>query len=185
MLAACSSVVPLAREWRHAQPRPIAGLLAVTLLATPVVAWALRGVDHRALALAGGVGVILGVVLLASGLRSAWFRRPEGALATGVGSAVLNVVGGVGGPPVGLWVANAEWSPPRTRATLHGFLIVQNLVTAVVVGLVAPDLRHLLALAVGSAAGMALAPRLSVGAARSGILVVSAVGGIALLAGNV
>lgn len=185
VLAACSSVVPLAREWRHAQARPAAGLLAVTLIATPLVAWALHGVSHRTLAVAGGLGVVLGVILLASGLRSARLRRPEGVLATGVGSAVLNVVGGVGGPPVGLWVANAEWSPAQTRATLHGFLIVQNLVTAVVVGLVLPDWRHLLALVVGSAAGMALAPHLSVTAARSGILAVSAVGGIALLASSV
>lgn len=183
VLAACSSVVPLSREWRHTQVRPIAALVVVTLLATPVVAWLLRGVDHGVLALAGGLGVILGVALLASGLRSRWFQRPAGVVVTGVGSATLNVVGGVGGPPVGLWVANAEWSPGQTRATLHGFLLVQNLVTAVVVGLVAPDWRHLLALALGSVAGMTLAPRLSVAAARSGILVVSAVGGLALVVG--
>lgn len=184
VLACFSSVVPLAREWRHLQARPIGGLLAVTLLATPLVAWALSGVEHRTLALAGGIGVVVGVVLLASGLRSARFRSPEGVVATGVGAAVLNVVGGVGGPPVGLWVANAEWSPPQTRATLHGFLIVQNLVTAVVVGLVLPDWRHLVALFVGSVAGLVLAPRLSASAARSAILVVSALGGVALLAGN-
>lgn len=185
LLAACSSVVPLAREWRQAQPGAVLRLLVPTLLATPVIAWLVHGLDHRLLAVAGGVGVVIGVALLASGLRSQWFRRPEGAVVTGVSSAALNVVGGVGGPPVGLYVANTDWTPAQTRATLHGFLIVQNVVTAVVVGLVWPDWRHLVALAVGSALGLALAPRLSVGAARAGILLVSAIGGVALVAGSV
>lgn len=185
VLAAASSIVPLAREGRHAQLRPIAGLLAITLLATPVVAWALRGVDATVLAFAGGVGVVIGVLLLASGLRSARLRRPEGVVVTGVSSAALNVVGGVGGPPVGLWVANAEWAPAQTRATLHGFLIVQNVVTALVVGWVMPSWPLLVALVAGSVAGIAVAPRLSATAARSGILLVSAVGGVALVAGSV
>lgn len=185
VLAAASSVVPLAREGRHAQVRPIVGLLAITLLATPAVAWALRGIDADVLAFAGGVGVVAGVALLASGLRSARLRRPEGVVATGLSSAALNVVGGVGGPPVGLWVANAEWAPAQTRATLHGFLIVQNVVTALVVGLVLPAWPLVLALVVGSVVGIAVAPRLSAGAARGGILLVSALGGLALVAGSV
>lgn len=184
VLAAASSIVPLARDWRHAQMRSISGVLLVTLLATPLVAWLLRGVDPTILAIGGGIGVIVGVVLLASGLRSRWFRSAPGSVVTGVGSAGLNVLGGVGGPPVGLWVANADWTAPQTRSTLHGFFIVQNIVTAVVVGLVAPDWQHLLALAAGSVAGLAVASRLSVRAARGGILLVSAIGGIALVAGS-
>lgn len=185
VLAAGSSVIPLVREGRHARPRPIAGLLAATLLATPVVAWLLRDVDADVLAFAGGLGVVIGVALLASGLRSARLRRPGGVVATGISSAALNVVGGVGGPPVGLWVANADWEPARTRATLHGFLIVQNVVTALVVGWLMPSWPLLVALVVGSVAGLAVAPRMSAAAARSGILLVSALGGIALVAGSV
>ena len=185
VLAACSSVVPLLREGRHARVRPVAGLLLPTLLATPVVAWLLSGVDTGLLAVGGGIGVLIGVALLASGLRSAWFRRPQGIVTTGVGSAVLNVVGGVGGPPVGLWVANTDWTPPQTRASLHTFFIVQNIVTALVVGFVLPGWHHLAALAVGTALGLVVAPRLSLAGARTGILVVSAVGGVALLAGSV
>lgn len=184
VLAAGSSVIPLAREGRHAQVRPVAGLLAVTLLATPLVALVLRDVDADLLALAGGAGVVLGVVLLATGLRSARLRRPEGVVATGLGSAALNVVGGVGGPPVGLWVANADWDPARTRGTLHVFLIVQNLATALVVGWVTPAWPLLAALVVGSLAGITVAPRMSVGAARGGILLVSALGGVALVVGS-
>ena len=185
LLASCSSVVPLAREWRHTLVRPAVRLLAPTLLATPVVAWLVRDLDHTLLSVAGGIGVVVGVVLLASGVRSHWFRRPEGALATGLTSATLNVVGGVGGPPIGLYVANTDWSPPQTRATLHSFLIVQNFVTALAVGLVWPDWRQLAALALGSVLGLTLAPRLSVASARAGILLVSAIGGVALVAGSI
>ncbi|WP_110240395.1 TSUP family transporter [Nocardioides gilvus] len=185
ILAACSSVVPLAREWRHTQPGAVVRLLVPTLLATPLIAWLVHDLDHRVLSVAGGVGVVIGVALLASGLRSHWFRRPEGAIVTGVSSATLNVVGGVGGPPIGLYVANTDWTPAQTRATLHGFLIVQNVVTAVVIGLVWPDWRHLAALVVGSVIGIVVAPRLSVVTARSGILALSAIGGVALVAGSI
>lgn len=183
LLAACSSVLPLLREGRHARIGDATRLLVPTLLAIPLVAWALAPVDHTALAAAGGLGVVAGVAMLASGWRSAWLRRPAGAVATGVTSATLNVVGGVGGPPVGLYAANATWTPAQTRGTLHTFLIVQNTVTAVVVGLVLPSWQHLAALVLGTAAGLLLAPRLSAAAARTGILAVSAVGGVALLVG--
>lgn len=184
LLAACSSVVPLAREGRHARAGEAARLLVPTLAATPVFAWALASADRSLLAVAGGTGVVIGVVMLASGWRSAWLRRPAGTVATGLASAGLNVVGGVGGPPVGLWAANATWNPAQTRATLHAFLLVQNLVTALVVGLVLPSWPALLALAGGTVLGLALAPRLSAAAARTAILLVSAVGGVALLVGS-
>ncbi|MCD9155171.1 TSUP family transporter [Aeromicrobium duanguangcaii] len=181
LLAACSSVLPLLREGRHAQRRDALRLLVPTLAATPVIAWALAPLDHTWLAVAGGIGVVIGVAMLASGWRSAWLRRPVGTIATGITSAGLNVVGGVGGPPVGLYAANSTWTPAQTRGTLHTFLIVQNLVTAVVVGLVLPSWQMLAALGVGTVVGLVVAPRLSVGAARTGILCVSAVGGMALL----
>ncbi|MFO6452660.1 MULTISPECIES: TSUP family transporter [unclassified Aeromicrobium] len=183
LLAACSSVLPLVREGQHARRPDAARLLVPTLLATPVVAWALVPVDHRLLAVAGGLGVVVGVAMLGSGWRSAWLRRPVGAVVTGLASAGLNVVGGVGGPPVGLYAANSTWTPAETRGTLHAFLIVQNLVTALVVGLVLPSWPMLAALAAGTLAGLVLAPRLSAAGARAAILGVSAVGGVALLVG--
>ena len=62
-----------------------------------------------------------------------------GAIGTGISSAVLNVIGGVGGPPVGLYAANAGWEPRATRATLQAIFLVQGVVTVVVVGLVMPE----------------------------------------------
>jgi hypothetical protein len=184
LLAACASIVPLARGWRDVDPRGAGRLLVPTLLATPVIAWALRSVDHTVLAVAGGAAVLVGVGLLASGLRSAWLRHPSGEVATGLASATLNVVGGVGGPPVGLYAANTDWKPARTRSTLQAFFLVQNLVTAAVVGLVLPTWPQLLALVIGSAMGLLVAPRLPTSAARLSVLGISALGGVALVAGS-
>lgn len=183
VLAVMASLVPFARDWRHARPREAATLLVPTLLCTPLVAWALHGVDTRWLAMGAGVGVLAGVALLASGLRAGWLRRPVGAAVTGLGSATLNVVGGVGGPPVGLYAANSDWDPRTTRGTLHAFFLVQNVVTALLIGIAWPGWSAFGAVAVGAATGMLLAPRLPVAAARTGVLVVSVIGGAALLLG--
>ncbi len=185
VLASIASVIPLARGgWRSADPRSAGLLLVPTLIATPLIAWALRAVDHSLLAVAGGLAVITGVGLLASGLRSTWLRSRTGVAAVGVASAGLNVVGGVGGPPVGLYAANSDWEPARTRGTLQAFFLVQNAVTVLVLGLVLPSWPQVVALVVGSAFGMALAPRLPSWVARMGVLGVSALGGIALVAGT-
>lgn len=102
LLAIVCSAVALLRDGRHADPRQVSRLLIPTILCTPLFAWALRSVDARLLGLAAGVCVVVAVGVLASGVRWSWLRRPKGAVATGAGSALLNVVGGVGGPPIGL-----------------------------------------------------------------------------------
>ncbi len=184
VLAVLASLVPLTRDWRFGRPRDLARVLVPTLLATPLVALALRGADTRWMALAAGAGVLAGVALLASGMSWEWLRRPAGAATAGVSSAVLAVVGGVGGPPVGLWAANAGWSPRSTRATLQTYLLLQNLVTVAVLGLVRPDWRLVLALVAGGVVGTLLAPRLPAGLARVGVLAASLVGGFALVANS-
>lgn len=183
LLAVLASIVPLSRDWRHSSPRQAARLLVPTLAFTPVVVWALRGLDTHWLSLAAGLGVLVGVVLLAIGLRSRWLTSLPGAVATGLSSAVLNVVGGVGGPPIGIYATNTDWSPERRRATLQTFFLVQNIVTVLLVGIVLPSLAQVAALVAGSAAGMVLAPRLSTSVARTCVLAVSLVGGVGLIVG--
>ncbi|WP_019146394.1 TSUP family transporter [Aeromicrobium massiliense] len=183
VLAALSSVVPLARDHRHVRPRAVLPLLVPALALTPVLAWVLRGVDTRWLALGSGLGVLAGVGLLAGGVRSTWFRRRRAAVASGGASALLNLVGGVGGPPVGIYAANADWGPAQTRANLHAFFLVQNLVTAAVLGPRVPSLPELVALGAGTGAGMVLAGRMSAAAVRHVVLAVSFVGGVGLTVG--
>ncbi|MDN4172062.1 TSUP family transporter [Nocardioides sp. SOB77] len=185
VLAALSSVAPLWGNRAHVDPRAVARLLVPTLAFTPVAAWVVHDVDTRWLALGGGVGVILATLLLASGLRSPWLRRRGATVGVGAASAALNVVGGVGGPPVGLYVANAGWEPRTARGTLQAFFGVQNIVTALVLGLVLPDPAQLAALVLGTAAGLLLAGRMGVTTVRAGILAVSFIGGVWLVTGTV
>ncbi|OKJ03364.1 TSUP family transporter [Kitasatospora sp. CB01950] len=181
LLALLASLLPLSRDWRHTRPRDTGRLLLPTLIGTPVAAALLTAVDTRLLAVAAGLGVLAGVALLARGLRSAFLRRPAGAWISGLASAGLNVVGGVGGPPIGLYAANAGWPAREARATLHAFFLVQNAATAVVLGIVLPSWPAVAALAVGAATGMALSPRLSPTATRTGVLAVSCAGALALI----
>nr|WSW69163.1 TSUP family transporter [Streptomyces sp. NBC_00995] len=181
VLAVLASLLPLSRDRRHTRPRDAGRLLVPTLLSTPVAAWLLHTLDTRWLAVVAGCGVLAGVGLLASGVRSSFLRRPQGAWAAGIASAALNVIGGVGGPPIGLYAANTDWSARETRATLHAFFLVQNVATAAVLGIALPTWPAVAALIAGAAAGMALAPRLRPTSARAGVLTVSGAGGLALL----
>ncbi|MGI5273404.1 NAD(P)H-binding protein [Nonomuraea sp. CA-218870] len=74
-------------------------------------------------------------------------------MAVGAASAPLNVVGGVGGPPIGLYAASAGWEPATTRGNLHAFFILHNTATALVLGMVLPGAPELAALAAGTASG--------------------------------
>ncbi len=181
VVAMGASVVPLARDGRHARPADAAIVLVPAVVATPFVVWALRGFDPHLLAVAGGIGVLAGVVLLLSGLRAGWLRTTWGGVSTGVASAVLNVVGGVGGPPVGMYAASTGWEPARMRGTLHVYFLLQNGVTALLVGVAMPSWSQAGCLLAGSAAGVAVASRLPARSIRWGVLALSAVGGLLLV----
>lgn len=181
LLGVLASAIPLGRDWRHANPKDVLRLLVPALVFTPLIALALRGVDVRWLALTAGCGVIVSAALLASGLRSRWLMTPVGAIATGLSSAALTVVGGVGGPPFGLYAANAGWSPRQVRGTLLSILFVQGIATVLILGFALPSWPLVLALAAGGAAGMVTASRIPPSAARAAILLISVAGGIALI----
>ncbi len=185
VLAALSSLLPLSRGWRHVQVKETSLLLVPTLAATPLIAAVIAGADTSVLAVLAGIAVLGGVVALGMGVRSARLRGPVAAVGTGVTSAALNVVGGVGGPPIGLYAANAEWPAENTRANLQSFFLVQNVVTAAVLGFVMPAVDLLVALAVGTAFGTWLASRVPNATARLAVLGVAGAGGIGLVLGNV
>jgi uncharacterized membrane protein YfcA len=185
VLSALASLIPLTHQWRHVGLRDAGSLLVPTLLATPVVVAALAGVDTAVVAVGAGIAVLIGVFLLARGASWTWFRGLPGAAGAGVASAVLNVVGGVGGPPVGMYASNAGWSPDHSRATLQFFFLVQNLVTAVVLGVIAPQWWMVAGVVAGTLVGAVVAGRIPVGAARMAVLVVAALGGASLVVANV
>jgi uncharacterized membrane protein YfcA len=185
VLSALASLIPLTHQWRHIGVRDAGSLLVPTLVATPVVVAVLAGVDTAVVAVGAGIAVLIGVFLLARGASWTWFRGLPGAVGAGVASAVLNVVGGVGGPPVGMYASNAGWSPDHTRATLQFFFLIQNLVTAVVLGVVAPQWWMVAGVAAGTLIGAIVAGRIPVGAARMAVLIVAALGGASLVVANV
>jgi uncharacterized membrane protein YfcA len=185
LLAAMSSLLPLSRGYRAVRVRDTATLLLPTLAATPIIAALLSGADTSLVAVLAGLAVIAGVIALAVGVRYRGLQTRRAAVGTGVASAALNVVGGVGGPPIGLFVANSGWDPGETRASLQAFFLVQNTVTAVVLGFVLPSWQLVAALAVGTLLGTWIAEMVPTATARIGVLGVSGVGGLALVLGNV
>ncbi len=180
------NVVLLARLFRLVEPRRTLLLLVPSALATPLLAVAVRDLPERPASAAAGAVVLIGVGLLASGLRWHAARGPAGAVAAGVLGALTNVVASVAGPVVALWAANAEWRADVQRASLQAYFLGLNCVALPSLGL--PDvsggllLGCLGALAVGAVLGVPLGRRVSEPAARRTTLVLAACGGAAVLA---
>lgn len=184
VLAFLASVLPLSQQWRAVRVRDLLWLLIPTLIALPIVKWLLSGVDAAVVAVLAGLAIIAGVGVLWRGVSWSGLRTKTGAVGSGIASAFLNVIGGVGGPPVGIYAANAGWEPKPTRATLQAFFLVQNIVTAFVVGLFLPQWWMLAALVIGTVVGTAITHRVPAKVARLAVLAVAGMGGVSLVVGN-
>lgn len=186
LLSLLLNVVLLTRLWRHVDVRPTLLLLVPAAVATPLLAWAVRGLPTRPAAALAGAVVVAGVVLLASGVRSAAARGPVGAAVAGVLGAAGNVTAGVSGPVVALWAANAQWRAEVARASLQAFFLGLNCVALPSLGLpeVGPGLlvACLAGLAAGSLLGIPLAHRVGEDAARRLTLALAGAGGAVVLA---
>lgn len=181
LLSLVLNVVLLARLWRDVDPAPTVLLLVPSALATPLFAVLARGLPERAAALLAGTVVVVGVALLASGLRWQAARGRAGAVAAGVLGAGTNVLASVAGPVVALWAANAEWPQRVQRASLQAYFLGLNCVALPALGLPrvsAPLLTGCLAaLAAGVVLGVPLARRVGEQAARRTTLALAGAGG--------
>lgn len=179
------NVVLLARLFRLVDVRQTLLLLVPSALATPLLAVLVRDLPERPAAAAAGAVVLLGVALLASGLRWHAAHGPVGAAAAGVLGALTNLVASVAGPVVALWAANAEWRADVQRASLQAYFLGLNCVALPSLGLPSVSGRLLLgclaALAMGALLGAPLARRVSEPVARCTTLVLAACGGAAVL----
>lgn len=182
LLGAAVNVVLLAERRHDVRPPDVALLLVPGVLATPVVAALVAGVDARALAAAAGALTVAGAALLAAGVQAARLRGRRGAVGAAVASAAMNVIAGVGGPPVALFTVNAGWSPLTARATLQAYFLGMNVVALAVLGL--PELRPVLAvgLVAGAVVGRRLVRRVPEHLARIAVLAVAAAGGVVAIA---
>ena len=179
------NAVLLTRLWREVEGRATLLLLVPSALTTPVFAVLARRLPERAGAAAAGGVVLLGVALLASGVRWRAARGRAGAIAAGIGGALTNVLASVAGPVVALWAANAEWPHRQQRASLQAYFLGLNCVALPFLGaprVSAPLLTGcVLALAVGVVAGAPLGRRVSAAAARRTTLALAGAGGAAVL----
>ncbi|WP_433361165.1 TSUP family transporter [Actinoplanes sp. CA-142083] len=176
----------LAGTFRHARWGDAARLFVpAALLVWPAAVITGRLREGWVLAFAG-VAVLAGVGLIVSGRRAHWVDKPVGAIAAGAASGVLNVLAGVSGPPVALFVAHREWEPRISTATLQAYSLPLNAVTLAVLG---PPTGHvslfagaILALLAGAAVAWPFASRIGPGAVRALALSMATVGAISLIA---
>ena len=185
LLSLVLNVVLLARLWREVELRTTLLLLVPAALTTPVFAVLSRRLPERAGAAAAGAVVVVGVTVLALGLRWHAARGRRGAVAAGVLGALTNVLAGVAGPVVALWAANADWPQQVQRASLQAFFLGLNCVAlpslgapSVGAGLLAGALA---ALAAGALLGAPLAHRVGEITARRTTLALAGAGGAVVL----
>jgi uncharacterized membrane protein YfcA len=186
LLSLVLNVVLLARLWRQVDRRRTLLLLVPSALATPLLAVLVRDLPTRPAAALAGAVVLVGVALLASGVRWHAARGPSGAAAAGVLGAATNLVAAVAGPVVALWAANADWRADVQRATLQAYFLGLNSVALPSLGLPRVGgpllLGCLAALALGAVVGAPLGRRVGETAARRTTLTLAGLGGAVVLA---
>ena len=85
---------PLARELSHTRWADAGIWIAAAVVVTPLLGWALRGVDTEPLSVASGLVILVGVGLLALGRTAASLGGRVGAALAGGVSAAMNLVAG-------------------------------------------------------------------------------------------
>jgi uncharacterized membrane protein YfcA len=183
VLSPALNLAILAREYRQVDVPRAAWMLVPAALVVIVAAPFVRHADTAPLTAAAGVLIVAGVIAMARGARAARATGRAGAGLAGAVSGAMTVVSGAGGPPVVLYMVNAEWPPARTRPTLQAFFLGLNVVALVSlhppahVPLVLPA-----ALVLGLLIGALVARRVPTEAVRRGTLVLAAAGGLAAIA---
>lgn len=189
VLSLVVNVAVLARTGRQARMQPALLLLVPALVATPVLAWALRPAPERLAAGLAGASAVLGAAALAAGLRWPAARGRAGAVAAGVVSAAMNVAAAIGGPAIALYARNADWPATAMRSTAQVYFLGLNVVALLSLG--PPHVPGgllvgcLAALAAGLVLGARVARRVAEPASRRLILALAAAGGLAVLARSV
>lgn len=184
VLGTVASVPPYLREARHTHWPMVAVWFVPATVVTWLVGLVIGDLDAGLLAAVAGLAVLVAVGLLAAGRSAKRATGVHGAVLAGAVSGAMNVVGGVGGPPVALYAANAGWPTARTRATLLAFFALQNVVTVAVLGWVWPPWTTVVAMLLGTVAGVWAARLLSASVVRVAVLGTAAFGGVALVIGG-
>lgn len=168
----------LIRDRRGLQARSAGMLFIPAAIAIFALAPLVRQASTSSLAITAGVLTLVAVGLLASGLRAEGLGGRRGAIIAGLISGGMNVVSGIGGPPVALYAVNAGWPPASIRPTLNLYFIMIGSITLLALGL--PVLRPelLIGVAVGWLTGGWLMRRAPENILRNAVLAVAAAGGL-------
>ena len=157
-------------------------MLVPAVLTTLLLARPLGRIDATRSSLVAGVLTVCAAALLLVGLRVRALSGRIGAALAGAVSAVMNSIAGIGGPPVALYAANANWSAAASRATMQAIFLVLNVALLSQRGLPSLSPLLLVAMLVGYGAGVLIARRLSEVVARRATLAFAIFGGVALVA---
>lgn len=183
LLSLLVNLAVLFRERREIAWRTALLLALPAIVTTPLFAVLLDLLPNRAGEALAGFVALVGVTVVAAGVRWPAAAGRRGAVGAGVLSAAMNVAAGISGPPVALWADNAGWSGPRLRGTLQVYFLSLNAVALASLGLPAGEglATGVLALVVGVGVGALVVHRVSAAAARRTTLGLAAAGGLAVL----
>lgn len=155
----------------------VARMLGPAVVVTVPLGYVARHADRGPLTVAAGALCLGATVAAALGLRASALAGRGGALAAGGLSGAMNVVAGIGGPPVVIYGLNAGWPAAVWRPTMQAFFLGINLVAIPSLGLAAPPWSLPVAGVGGMAAGLLASRRLPDRAVRWAVLAVAAAGG--------
>jgi uncharacterized membrane protein YfcA len=178
VLSAALNLALLARERTGTHRSGVASLLIPATLATPFLAWVVHRSDDRLLAVIAGALTIASAAVLAHGVRVHKARGFAGAATAGVLSAAMNLIGGIGGPPIAMYAVNADWPTTTIRPTIQAYSLGLNAIGIIALGLPRWAPEAWLGLAAGWILGLLFARRVPESVARPAILLVAAAGGL-------
>lgn len=176
VLSAGLNLALLLRGYQSVRWAEVARLLAPAVVATVGFGFLARRADRMGLTVAAGVVCLVATALVATGWRRARPPGPAGAVVAGGVSGAMNVVAGIGGPPVVIYGLTAGWPAEAARATLQAFFLGINAVAIPSLGVTSVPVVLPVALVPGIVVGVGVAGRLSEPAVRSAVLVIAAAG---------
>ena len=178
ILATGLGLIAVPQGRRHLRLHEGSLMLAPALLLSPLIAVLVRDMDGPLLVAIAGTLTLLGVWALHTRLLSARLSGDAGAVTAGAVSAGMNVVAGLGGPPLALYTAGTRWPIAEARSTMQTVFVIQNVIALFSLGLTPVPVPFMVALVIGWVGGMLAAKRVAVSTLRTLALSVAGIGGI-------
>jgi uncharacterized protein len=120
VINACGAVTALAvltQVWRDVDVRRAVLLIGPALPAVAAGAWLARDLPGPPLAVVVGGLLLVALVAVVASEKARVLRGTPGAVIAGVGSGLLNVTVGAGGPAVAVYAVSVGWAQRRFAAT--------------------------------------------------------------------